>query len=384
MQTAVDAPGGPGYCLPAMCFRTIAVCLWALLAVTPLIAEVPPPHPGAEVLVLRNGQVVQGQITRLGDRYVVTFGETGEVRFSVGDVEFQCASLEEAYFRKRDILDTASTRQRLDLADWCLRHDLPHRAADQLLSAMAINPFDSRAHGIRRRMLHMAQAREISTQPDTAPEPTLDWQAIERALETMPLKTVEDYTTSVQVLLLNRCGTNACHGNQAISRFHLLRPLRDKALPRRLTQRNLYSTLQMIDVENPDQSPLLTTPLGPHGGEKSGMFEGRNERQWEQLRDWVRSVAYTPEAPDYVAPEPAGPSKIGLGAGVGSPQPSTAAMGHEEIHRSVFARQSSVQRDGEDYTPRDPFDPAIFNRRYFPEKSTPAMANAPEPAASKN
>ncbi len=352
----------------------------------PLMAEEPAPDSGAGVLVLRNGHVVQGHITRLGDRYVVTLGETGEVRFSVGDVEFQCATLEEAYFRKRDILDVTSVRQRLDLAEWCLRHDLPHRAADQLLAAMAMNPFDSRARAIRRRMLHMAEARQIAAQPNPTTESTVDWEAIEKVLETTPPEAVETFTTSIQVLLLNRCGTNACHGNQANSRFHLLRPMRDRSIPRRLTQRNLYATLQMIDASNPDQSPLLTVPLGPHGGEKVSLFAGRNERQWEQLRDWVHLAVRTP-APQDPETEGVGPDSLGRDRQASAPRatdrPSSTMAAHGEIHRSVFARGRSP-KDASDYTPRDPFDPDIFNRRYFPEKSTPATSNAPEAAASKN
>src|SRR5688572_23670670 len=102
-----------------ICRLALGLSVFVFLALA-LPADEGKLSPREGVLVLRNGHVVQGRITRLGDRYLVSLGESSEVRFPVGDVEFQCGSLDEAYFRKRDILDPTSIRQRLDLAEWCL------------------------------------------------------------------------------------------------------------------------------------------------------------------------------------------------------------------------------------------------------------------------
>jgi hypothetical protein len=365
-----------------MAFRRIFFVLVLGFLVLSASADEGALAPREGVLVLRNGHVVQGRITRLGERYVVTFGESGEVRFPAGDVEFQCGSLDEAYFRKRDLLDPTSIRQRLDLADWCLRHDLPHRAADQMLAAAAINPFDARARALRRRLLQLAEAREMSHHSQAAPENEVDWQAIEQVLDTTPPEAVEEFTGGVQILLLNRCGTSACHGNPAISQFHLMRPLKDRVLPRRLTQRNLYAALQMIDYENPDLSPLLTVPRGPHGGQ-AGMFAGRQEEQWIPLRDWVRRATQTADAVRAgTAAGGEGVDRDDLSKNEGNEMNSVLPGDGGEIHRSVFSPAAAPAVEAQ--APRDPFDPEIFNRRYFPEKSTPSMANTPVEATSRN
>jgi hypothetical protein len=357
------------------------------LAASASLAQESALAPRNGVLVLRNGHVVKGRITRLGDRYVVAVGQSSEVRFPVGDVEFECGNLEEAYGRKRNILDPGSTRQRLELAEWCLRHEMPHRSADQLLAAMAINPFDARARALRRRLLHLADAREMTVQPQQEPLAEIDWQAIESAVATLPPETVETFTTTVQTLLLNRCGTNACHGSQVTSRYHLMRPFKDKALPQRLTQRNLFATLQMVNPNDPDNSPLLTMPSGPHGGQPEGLFDARQGRQWEQLRDWVHLAARPVVAP-------AKPQSISIGMPAQSARTGMALSNevsassispHDEIHRSVVSHRPSTENDGEvRFQPRDAFDPTIFNRRYFPENGTPSMANASAEPASKN
>jgi hypothetical protein len=335
--------------------------------------------PRDGVLVLRNGHVVEGRIARQGDRYVVAFGAS-EVRFPAGDVEFQCENLEEAYFRKRDILDPQSVRQRVELAEWAMRHHLPHRAADQLLAALMINPFEPRAHALRRRLLHSAEARQNAENAVPDPAADIDWQAAERVLEQTPAPAVETFTSGIQIMLLNRCATNACHGNPAVSQFHLLRPLRDKSIPRRLTQRNLYATLQMIDKTDPERSRLLSVPQRPHGGERMGMFDGRSQQLGEQLRDWVYMVVPppelngSPEAPSVLPSQPNATSET---------RPESTVAASNEIHRSVISQRPSTE-PADPVAPRDPFDPAIFNRRYFPEKDTPSTEKAPETAASKN
>jgi hypothetical protein len=270
------------------------------------------------------------------------------------------------------------------LAEWSLRHGLTHRGADQLLAALAINPFDARAHALRRRLLQMCQARQIAESENAAAE--VDWQAMERVLQTTPPQAVEDFTTGIQLLLLNRCGTNACHGSLANTQFRLMRPLKDQALPRRLTQRNLYATLKMIDMADPDASPLLTVPRGPHGGEKEGLFTGKQDAQWVQLRDWVRLAAQpreSSEAADFA-------SDAATSGAAAAPErsmalrPATTDSPEGDIHRSIYSPAAAAKEAAVEPAPRDPFDPEVFNRRYHPEKSTPSTENAPAEAASRN
>lgn len=369
------------------CRLSLAALLLALLAPALPAQEEFASREG--VLVLRNGHVVQGQITRLGDRYSVAVGNGGEVRFPLEDVEFQCGTLDEAYLRKRDLLDSSSIRQRLDLAEWCLRHELPHRAADQLLAATTINPFDVRARALRRRLLQMCDAREIADHTGEGAASTTDWQALERVLETIPAPAIEKFTASIQPLLLNRCGASACHSGQAGGDFRLMRPLKDKTLPRRLTQRNLYAALQMIDEQDPENSPLLTVPQGPHGGEQQGMFDGRRELQWVELREWVRMAARPVDpATGLAATDQSGADSPEAALPAGNTntafRPPTAAAANNEIHRSVFESPHRPATPMQAPSPRDPFDPDVFNRRYFPEKFTPSTANAPKEPASRN
>src|SRR5688500_8834439 len=96
--------------------------------------------PQAGLLVLRNGQVLEGEVTQAGDYYVVTLGGTSEIRLKATEVEAVCGSLEEAYEFKASHLSGAGARPHLELAEWCLRHELHARCAAQLVAAMRLEP----------------------------------------------------------------------------------------------------------------------------------------------------------------------------------------------------------------------------------------------------
>src|SRR5690606_19870270 len=57
---------------------------------------------------------------------------------------------------------------------------------------------------------------------------------------------------------------------------------------RRFTQRNLYATLQYIDREKPENSPLLTFPARRHGTAATAVFDEHTKRQFEELLSWVK------------------------------------------------------------------------------------------------
>ena len=61
--------------------RALALAIALLLIPHALgLAVVPPPTPEEGLLVLRNGRVLRGRITRIGDRFAVALGENGEIR----------------------------------------------------------------------------------------------------------------------------------------------------------------------------------------------------------------------------------------------------------------------------------------------------------------
>ena len=96
-------------------------------------------EPAQGVLLLRNGQMIEGQISRNNDHYQVNL-PYGEIRVRVADVEFCCRTLQEGYERKRAAIQVGNVQDHLELAQWCERHGLLDLAANELSAAAAIEP----------------------------------------------------------------------------------------------------------------------------------------------------------------------------------------------------------------------------------------------------
>jgi hypothetical protein len=328
------------------------------------------------VLVLRNGQVLTGQITHAGDRYIVAADRSSELRVPTGDVEMCCLDLEEAYARKRHRLPAYRAQSHLDLAEWCLRHGLFASAADELLEAISIEPNHPRIRPLESR-LQMAVAQPPSTRQDNRQSSAaVDLNELERTMQSLPEQTVKQFTEHIQPLLLNRCGATACHGAATRTDFRVVRPSWGKTVPRRFTQRNLHAALRWVDLESAPDSQLIVAPSKAHGGVPTGVFGQQDDGQYELLVEWVKQVAHREHAM----------------------APSTIEMRTSNLLQASFeqpvllpptgeARQPATSETGSptatpkappagEYQPRDAFDPGAFNRRHFPSRRTDAAASS--------
>jgi hypothetical protein len=387
----------------AMSYKHGAFALYSLSVLCAMVcATEPAVSPQMGVLVLRNGYVVQGQITQAGDRYLVTLGASDEIRLPVSAVEFQCRTLDEAYQRKRDALDGSSVNQRLELAEWCLRQQLLHRAADQFLAAQLLEPANARVQHLDRRLelaalppreatptAQASSATRVSTATQSGPT-MVSFDDLDRALRHLPAGTLEQFTNVVQPVLLNRCSLSTCHGQSSKSEYRLLRPASGETLPRRFTQRNLLATLQMTDRRSPDSSPLLKAPTSPHGTAPAAIFGDHDRHQYEALVRWVQlalgpinaappatiatpsdNVLRTTDTraafwPEELLPE----NSRDEDSPARTTGDETTGEGNDDL-----ASRSAVKfgaRAAQPFVPRDAFDPEIFNRRYFqPQQPTP-------------
>lgn len=332
------------------------------------------------LLVLRNGQILRGSVTHVGDSYLVIIGPSSQVRVPADQVEFACHSLEQVYRFKVANTRLATAREHLKLAEWCLHYQLRSRAADHLLTAIAINPNEPAISRIQRFWNAATQAPTKARPTVTVAPSTSSHQEVEAALRTLPPKSVERFTHKVQPLLLNYCSNSNCHGPKAESSFRLMRPLFAKRMTRRFTQRNLHTILQYIDRANPPQSQLLTIPKHPHGNLSTPVFGDRQKVQYQNLEQWVtklgqKTTAATP--PPHVAPPPHAVLTKPADFQETSQEPKTNDEDSlldelvktltEEDGKSPAQPQRPKHR--RQFVPRDPFDPQIFNRRYFAEET---------------
>ncbi len=356
-------------------FLTI-VCALAAVAVLPAAGAEPfqlGPIPVEGVLILRNGQAVAGTLTRAGDHFFVALPD-GEIRLRADDVEMACRDLDEAYARKRAVMPLGEAHRHLDLASWCMRHGLLGPAASELADAIPADP-DHPLIPVLRRRLEMAlhpERQEPGTEPHKNLGPLRD--DLDAMVRRLPSGVVESFTSEVQPLLMNNCTTSGCHGPNSEHEFRLLRVPRNRPGGRRITQQNLHAVLEWIDRDTPEGSKLLTVPIEPHGGMDRPVFTQRELGQLQQLAAWVARLRNLPErdeAPatvhrldrpqpvETIAPNPVSPS---------DPFSATSAEAlPAEATEEPGSERPRVQRGAplEGFVPADPFDPGIFNRRYF-------------------
>src|SRR5262245_49362811 len=125
---------------PMLCRYAPIFCALPLLAPcrTSGGADELPTDALQEFLVLRNGEVLSGSISRDGDRYVVA-GDGSQVRFASREVDFTCRTLDDAYAIQQRRIVKGRIDDHLNLADWCLRQGLTGYAAREVSAAMALD-----------------------------------------------------------------------------------------------------------------------------------------------------------------------------------------------------------------------------------------------------
>ena len=390
-----------------------------------LSAEEPlPSENGRELLVLRNGQILEGRITKLKDHYLVDL-LNGEIRIPAAEADFVCRNLEEGYERKRAVIQAGNWQDHLELAHWCMKHQLRDHAAAELAAGEAVSPNNPMFSALRRQMEPIPEPAAKSEKAPP-PEGTVSNEELDRLVRGLPPKAMETFTQTVQPVLINNCTAAGCHGPQSTTNLRLSRVTTGEAANRRLTQRNLYAVMQYVNSENPAQSPLLTLPAAPHGSAKDAIYTERRAGQYLRIAEWVMGLGPSDqpapteilanrELPKNPADEP--PADVSMPPRLlsrdaqkakplaatkkyrGQPIPEAAAASNEvtpasyqeppaEFLQSNHLRSAAASLPDKAISPvepssrvppmqkvkrgaplpqaasKDPFDPEIFNRRY--------------------
>jgi hypothetical protein len=333
----------------------------------------PPPNPPAgAMLVLRNGEVLEGRITHAEGVYTVEVRD-GRIRIKDADVDLMCSSLEDGYRRKRSLIQVGNVYHHLDLAQWCLRHHLLGPAAVELADARTADPHNQMIGLLEYRLKVALEPPPPSNGNAVHAGPSN--QELDRMVRGMPHRAIETFTQSVQPVLLNHCTGSGCHGLQSESGLRLLRVPTSKLATRRITQRNLYSVLQYVDRDNPAASRLLAAAAKPHGTLKNPVFNEHQASQFQRLADWANEVAgrVAADEPATLMPaeseEPSGDARPSpnRSAREGKQTRGCAASEHRPVQRgATAAAKDKPRKDGPSRasdSPADPFDPDAFNRQ---------------------
>ncbi|WP_425399831.1 hypothetical protein [Aeoliella sp.] len=348
----------------------------------------------AEVVVLRNGNVLEGEVDRLQD-VVRVATENSQHYLPLRDVERITATLLDAYAAKRIEVREGSVSDHLALAKWCMRQEIWPQAAAEIEDARKIDPKNGAVEYVQRQYEVMSRAA-MRTQQAAAPAPPTADDSHQRAAElaemeklatSLPPGTLEDFARHVQPILVNGCATGGCHSMDDNRELRLNRDLLRGTANRESTLRNLQAVWNSIDQQTPQYSPLLLQPAVPHGGLPRPVFDGHREKVRERLAEWVMKAT----GKDQVAP-PTQPPTVELAAHQQTVAPPTAQMpptqpgqprhfwedpaamqspDTPEATPATKATETPVAKpairygaEPKRYEPRDEFDPEVFNRQH--------------------
>jgi chromatin segregation and condensation protein Rec8/ScpA/Scc1 (kleisin family) len=356
------------------------VLVWLCWTAVRATAQMPPASsPLPQYVLLRNGQLLRGNVTQSGDRIDVAFAG-GEARLRAEQVELVAESESVILQARRARINLQRADARAELARWCLRQELWESAASELSELRRLAPNDPQWE-LLSRDLAQAQARQAATstsaQVATASRVLPSSEQVSRVLRQVPQQQMVDYAEEVQPVLLKGCATAACHGSASSTalRFMPLSGGRDRE--KRIGQRNLFSVLSQVDRASPDNSPLLRAMQEPHpAGEKVSI----DAADYELVAKWVHDLS----GPQ-VASRPAtldrrrahlmqrfeqAPAETPLGRQPARTTPTPRARvgaGQPALQNELPEPPESPLPDSETEAV-DPFDPSAFNRQFFPEQ----------------
>jgi hypothetical protein len=289
-----------------------------------LLAAVLAAPPGGKALVLDNGQVIEGQVDRVGDRYRVV-KDGGETFLPATRVRAVCPDLAAAHQTLSGAVGATDADGRLRLARWCESVGLRAQAIAEAKAAGTLKP--GRAD-IQRYLTHLQSATVVQTSATTTAAPP-------SVPELPPVQVGADvlrrFTTKVQPILMNACAS--CHvGEQS---FRLQRVFADGLTHRGGTQFNLSAAVAQVDGAIPAASKLLKLAVSAHGGAAAPPLRDKDAPPYKALEEWVALVAVERRPPT-------------------PPRPAVAPVIDEPVKPVADAPKPVA----------DPFDPATFNRQH--------------------
>ena len=387
-----------------VCLASLTVPAWRMVAAAD---GSPDRAPTQQVLVLITGRVIEGQITPRPDGYDVQL-DAGRLFISSDRVRFQASDLPEAYRKLRASLPELTPNRHVELARWCQLNNLHEEARRELLDALAMDPNRMEAKRLLLEVLRQQQADSgaaIAGAADSAGNGAASMQsaisAVEQPIQSRSLgglskANAREFVDHVQPIIVNKCSGGGCHmpthsGFAVFSTRRGTTPL--------ISERNLASVLNHVDLSNPQQSRLLMAGTESHGGSNSPVFRGRaGNAQLQVLLNWVSAVTEDLGPANAVDSNRGKPSSqlLGMLDNSGRDQIRQVAANdtsfeNADTHHAILdntandntglrmsqgtaiphgsqisttAMDQKILADVKQLDRKDPFDPQIFNQRY--------------------
>ncbi len=250
------------------------------------------------LLVLRDGSIMQGHISILDEGYSISTSN-GVVAIPFDAVTCDAVSIQDAYRQQRDAIVKPSAEQHTRLAGWCLQQQLYEQAERELEAALGLQahypPALRMIEQIRKQQAARSDPDELFRENKKQMEDLLVKLEFGTAepLGGLSPELAQEFSSRVELLLINTCANGACHGRPADKDtaeygFRLTPRWNMRGNTRHVTDQNLRAVLAQLDLDNPEASPLIAVLDGRHGARNTPVFKGaKAAEQRKLLENWT-------------------------------------------------------------------------------------------------
>lgn len=379
--------------------NTFFILLATLCTIPTLCGDEPTGDQNRErpIVVLKNGAVLNGKGTNYGEKVRVELTDGGEVVVKKDQVELMADSLEEAYHLRREKLMVDNVLSQIDLARWCYDQGLKPESAKHLRDAKKIDPTHPGIVRLEKKIRDQERVvdEELpAAEPGQTPVAGLKDKLKERVEsarrdsraatgDISPASKVQ-YNKTIQPILLGSCAASKCHHQSGDLKFRLSRATSQSQHQALIVKRNLQSVLARLNVNLPEESPLLENAVQPHSESMRGPPISISSEEFNLLVEWViMATDDLKSSPAAVAARQAPP----IGSMPKTNRPSVDSPLDEELDiprknsnpptqdgakMAAKPAKSSARSRGlkkaEQEEGSDPNDPSEFNQQYFPNR----------------
>ncbi len=329
-----------------------------------------------QVLILKNGNIMEGDIEKVGAQYCLRNGKS-EVWIAADKITQLCADWNEAYYFVQRFIKADSAADHVRLARWCQLHKLVEKSLLEARIALNLDPKNSDAKQIitvlERELFEPTKGetpkRSTPVQQETAKEPP----AVDVTTDTLI-----GFQSRVQPILFNACVT--CHATGHGGKLHLERASATRQ--QAAAHYNMAAIMPFLDFDRPARSPLLLKAITAHGDAPHAPIKNREAIPFQAIQQWIElTIARNP----HLKEQRDGTKQNLAGKATSNPNASGFAINATGVPISGPGNGGLPQRD--DGTsrppmqqqkfgggmrgsgmPTDAYDGAHFNQRYHPKR----------------
>lgn len=394
----------------------------------------------AELVLLRNGQVIEGDAVLSVDQVRVETRSGSRMVLPTSQVELIAQSWDELWEFQRDRVSVDDREQLTTLLRWCLSHRQIHRAWEVLDRLQMLRVPAAELELLRRQIALVEESTQRATERNRPPNgpapadpaPSAAGQSVtagsspaadvmadgavrpvsfeppagqlpgpipEEILESFALAVpeagVRRWRREAEPVLLRSCATAGCHSpHDALLPWQSLGE--GEPTPVRMSQQNLYRAAQFLlhIPRAPDR--FMQAAVNAHGGAALPAIQP-DSHEYRLIAEWVRELVAAVPA-DKVEPPVAPPAsrpqvpRVATIALPGSSRnvdsgPARATEPRAARPLAVATRPPEIPDlaapPAAPFIPRDEFDPEIFNRFLREGLSITGSAPADDHAAAR-